>query len=149
SFHTMGELPVLSLRTQESTRNCLHVWSSRRNGKLYSIAVTVPHHNLPPQFIERDWTKLRQSTGTLMEDSRVEALSPRGKACRLLAVWLSRLILMPGSRLMATRTECTLWMRREIVRCKIGYSHLTSPFWQNARSVPSWSRSMHLWSWMR
>src|SRR3989442_13805793 len=103
----MGELPVLSLRTQESTRNCLHVWSSRRNGKLYSIAVTVPHHNLPLQSIERDWTKLRQSTGTLMEDSPAGAPNPRGKACKLLVPWLSRLILMLGSHLMAMRTECT------------------------------------------
>src|SRR6266540_2028263 len=138
----MGELPVLSLRTRGSTRNCLHVCLSRRSGRLSSIAVTVqPHNSLLPS-IERDWTKLPLSTHTLMVDSLVAALSQQGIAFGLLVAWLSRLTLMPGSHLMVMRIECILWMRRGPAPCKIEYSHPTSLFLRKDPRVHSWSHSM-------
>src|SRR3989442_15045657 len=103
----MGELLVLSLRTHGNTRNCSLGLSLRRNGKLCSTAVTVPPHNSLQQSIGRDWTKLRQSTGILMEDSQAEAPNPQRRACKLLAPSWSRLTLMPGSHLMAMRIGCT------------------------------------------
>src|SRR2546425_8539090 len=142
----MEELLVLSLRTQESTRNCLHEWLSRRSGKLCSIAVTVPPHNSLPQSIGRDWTRLQQSTDTLTVDSQVVGPNPQRRACKLLVPWWSRPILMPGSHLMAMQIGCTSLTRRGLAPCKIEYLHPTLPSSQNAPTVPSWSRSMRLWS---
>src|SRR5712691_9202500 len=118
----MEERLVLSLQTHGSTRNCSLGSSSRRNGKLYSIAVTVQPRNSLPQSIERDWTRLRPSTHTLTVDSRVVDPNPQRKACKLLVPWWSKLILMPGSHLMAMRIACTSLTRRGLAPCKIEYS---------------------------
>src|SRR5713101_7235576 len=118
SFPTTEEHRALNPRNRESTRNCLHEWLSRRNGRLCSILVMVPPQNSPLQFTERDWTRLRLSTRILMEDSRAGVPSLRRRAWELLAVWWLLLNLMQESRLTATRTECTLSMKTGFAHCR-------------------------------
>src|SRR5713101_4072298 len=141
SFLTTEEHRALNPRNRESTRNCLQQWLSRRNGRLCSILVMVPPQNSPLQFTERDWTKLRLSTRILMEDSRAGVPSPRKRAWEPLVLWWLRLILMLGSHLMAMQTECTSLTKRESARCKIEYSHPTSPFLRKGPRVLSWFHS--------
>src|SRR5438132_8680633 len=57
----------------------------KRKWKIYWILATGPLQNWPPQFIEKDWTKLQPSTLILTEDSPAGVPSPRRRVCKLLA----------------------------------------------------------------